>query len=169
MFTVVFTKRLASRPPGFDWYHSGGMEKISKAANRRTVFEEHFWQRQNAFLGFVNNAVNVFGDIDLFPRCVTQQVTPLVSLVSSHDITCLCLQNAGPEVRWVDCGRPVFRFGVRMTSTIYTKDQHLHNFFSHCQKMDLNSSIAVDYGTTNQLKVHNITMVLYLKSRLCNY
>ncbi|KAK4319158.1 hypothetical protein Pmani_009878 [Petrolisthes manimaculis] len=36
---------------------------------------------------------------------------------------------AGPEVRWVDNQKNVFRMSMRLVSTILSPDQHLHNFF----------------------------------------
>ena len=72
VFTVLFTKRPAWRLRGFDWYHSGGMEKIPKAVNRRTVFEESSCRRQNACIFLWIALLMLFGDIDLFPCCVTQ-------------------------------------------------------------------------------------------------
>ncbi|KAI0241477.1 Dedicator of cytokinesis protein 9 [Lamellibrachia satsuma] len=60
--------------------------------------------------------------------------------------------NVGPDVRWVDSGRPLFKFNLGLVSTIYTKDQHLHNFFAHCQKMMSQPSLAADFETNNKLK-----------------
>ncbi|XP_076841659.1 dedicator of cytokinesis protein 9 [Brachyhypopomus gauderio] len=42
-------------------------------------------------------------------------------------------QHAGPEVRWVDGGKPLFKVSTHLVSTVYTQDQHLHNFFQHCE------------------------------------
>ncbi|XP_069940326.1 dedicator of cytokinesis protein 9 isoform X3 [Cherax quadricarinatus] len=36
---------------------------------------------------------------------------------------------AGPEVRWVDNQKNVFRVSMRLVSTVLSADQHLHNFF----------------------------------------
>ncbi|XP_042890658.1 dedicator of cytokinesis protein 9-like isoform X3 [Penaeus japonicus] len=36
---------------------------------------------------------------------------------------------AGPEVRWVDSQKNVFRVSMRLVSTVLSGDQHLHNFF----------------------------------------
>ncbi|XP_076061952.1 dedicator of cytokinesis protein Ziz isoform X2 [Oratosquilla oratoria] len=36
---------------------------------------------------------------------------------------------AGPEVRWVDSQKNVFRVSLRLVSTVLSGDQHLHNFF----------------------------------------
>ncbi|KAJ8252909.1 hypothetical protein GJAV_G00206900 [Gymnothorax javanicus] len=45
-------------------------------------------------------------------------------------------KHTGPEVKWVDGGKPLFKVGTHLVSTVYTQDQHLHNFFQHCQSTD---------------------------------
>ncbi|XP_051998403.1 dedicator of cytokinesis protein 9-like isoform X2 [Xyrauchen texanus] len=37
------------------------------------------------------------------------------------------------EVKWVDGGRSLLKISTQLVSTVYTQDQHLHNFFHHCQ------------------------------------
>ncbi|XP_061394284.1 dedicator of cytokinesis protein 9 isoform X1 [Musca vetustissima] len=44
-------------------------------------------------------------------------------------------QNCGPEVQWIDNQRPLFAVALRMDSTVHTADQHLHNFFVHCERL----------------------------------
>uniref|UniRef100_A0A671WCM0 Dedicator of cytokinesis 9 n=1 Tax=Sparus aurata TaxID=8175 RepID=A0A671WCM0_SPAAU len=44
-------------------------------------------------------------------------------------------KHSGPEVKWVDGGRPLFKVSSHLVSTVYTQDQHLHNFFHHCQSV----------------------------------
>uniref|UniRef100_A0A8C5CC43 Dedicator of cytokinesis 9b n=1 Tax=Gadus morhua TaxID=8049 RepID=A0A8C5CC43_GADMO len=44
--------------------------------------------------------------------------------------------NSGPDVKWVDGGKALFKVSTHLVSTIYTQDQHLHNFFHHCQRME---------------------------------
>uniref|UniRef100_A0AAX7V425 Dedicator of cytokinesis 9 n=1 Tax=Astatotilapia calliptera TaxID=8154 RepID=A0AAX7V425_ASTCA len=41
--------------------------------------------------------------------------------------------HLGPEVKWVDGGKPLFKVSTHLVSTVYTQDQHLHNFFHYCQ------------------------------------
>ncbi|XP_075153497.1 dedicator of cytokinesis protein Ziz isoform X2 [Haematobia irritans] len=43
--------------------------------------------------------------------------------------------NCGPEVQWIDNQRPLFAVSLRMDSTVHTADQHLHNFFVHCERL----------------------------------
>ncbi|XP_061082235.1 dedicator of cytokinesis protein 9-like isoform X3 [Conger conger] len=42
-------------------------------------------------------------------------------------------KHSGAEVKWVDSGKPLLKVSTHLVSTIYTQDQHLHNFFHHCQ------------------------------------
>uniref|UniRef100_T1J4R8 Dedicator of cytokinesis protein 9 n=1 Tax=Strigamia maritima TaxID=126957 RepID=T1J4R8_STRMM len=68
---------------------------------------------------------------------------------------------SGPEIRWVDNQKQLFRVDFRLVSTIYTKDQHLHNFFAHMQRM-VESRIPVGEGETcKNLKVtHQMSKAL---------
>ncbi|XP_046338287.2 dedicator of cytokinesis protein 9-like isoform X11 [Haliotis rufescens] len=61
-------------------------------------------------------------------------------------------KNSGPDIKWVEGGRSLFKLGIRLMSTIYTQDQHLHNFFQQCQKMESDTSLAVDMNSVNKLK-----------------
>ncbi|XP_039546684.1 dedicator of cytokinesis protein 9 isoform X4 [Pimephales promelas] len=45
-------------------------------------------------------------------------------------------QHNGQEVKWVDGGRPLLKVSTQLVSTVYTQDQHLHNFFHHCQSIE---------------------------------
>ncbi|XP_063232760.1 dedicator of cytokinesis protein 9 isoform X1 [Bacillus rossius redtenbacheri] len=42
---------------------------------------------------------------------------------------------AGPDVSWIDGQRHIFGVCLQLVSTVATKDQHLHNLFSHTEKM----------------------------------
>ncbi|KAG7463763.1 hypothetical protein MATL_G00180100 [Megalops atlanticus] len=52
--------------------------------------------------------------------------------LSSHEGV---VKHSGPEIKWVDGGKPLFKVSTHLVSTVYTQDQHLHNFFHHCQSM----------------------------------
>ncbi|XP_052461583.1 dedicator of cytokinesis protein 9 isoform X4 [Carassius gibelio] len=45
-------------------------------------------------------------------------------------------KHTGQEVKWVDGGRPLLKVSTQLVSTVYTQDQHLHNFFHHCQSIE---------------------------------
>uniref|UniRef100_A0A8C9XZ85 Dedicator of cytokinesis 9 n=1 Tax=Sander lucioperca TaxID=283035 RepID=A0A8C9XZ85_SANLU len=61
-------------------------------------------------------------------------------------------KHSGPEVKWVDGGKPLFKVSTHLVSTVYTQDQHLHNFFHHCQ------------STASATQVSGGELVKYLKS-----
>ncbi|XP_053295467.1 dedicator of cytokinesis protein 9 isoform X2 [Pleuronectes platessa] len=60
--------------------------------------------------------------------------------------------GSGPEVKWVDGGKPLFKVSAHLVSTVYTQDQHLHNFFHHCESV------------TSAAQVPGGELVKYLKS-----
>ncbi|XP_074845616.1 dedicator of cytokinesis protein 9 isoform X2 [Carettochelys insculpta] len=61
-------------------------------------------------------------------------------------------KHCGLEIKWVDGGKPLLKVSTHLVSTVYTQDQHLHNFFEYCQKTE---SGAQALGTE---------LVKYLKS-----
>ncbi|XP_017153325.1 dedicator of cytokinesis protein 11 isoform X3 [Drosophila miranda] len=44
-------------------------------------------------------------------------------------------QNCGPDIQWIDNQRPLYTVTLRLDSTVLTADQHLHNFFAHCERL----------------------------------
>uniref|UniRef100_A0A4W4H8R8 Dedicator of cytokinesis 9b n=1 Tax=Electrophorus electricus TaxID=8005 RepID=A0A4W4H8R8_ELEEL len=64
----------------------------------------------------------------------------------------LSSQDERNKVKWVDGGRPLFRVSTHLVSTVYTQDQHLHNFFHHCQKMAPGSEHAPEAELVKYLK-----------------
>uniref|UniRef100_A0A6Q2YUV2 Dedicator of cytokinesis 9b n=1 Tax=Esox lucius TaxID=8010 RepID=A0A6Q2YUV2_ESOLU len=46
------------------------------------------------------------------------------------------VKHSGPEIKWVDGGKPLFKLSTHLVSTVHTQDQHLHNFFHHWQNME---------------------------------
>ncbi|XP_076872027.1 LOW QUALITY PROTEIN: dedicator of cytokinesis protein 9 [Brachyhypopomus gauderio] len=73
---------------------------------------------------------------------------PAGYLSSQEDIN----KHSNPEVKWVSGGCPLFRVSTHLVSTIYTQDQHLHNFFHHCQKMTSGSEQATEAELVKYLK-----------------
>uniref|UniRef100_A0A3Q1I7Y3 Dedicator of cytokinesis 9b n=1 Tax=Anabas testudineus TaxID=64144 RepID=A0A3Q1I7Y3_ANATE len=45
-------------------------------------------------------------------------------------------KHSSSEIKWVEGGKPLFKVSTHLVSTVYTQDQHLHNFFHHCQSME---------------------------------
>ena len=76
------------------------------------------------------------------------------------------LQSSVTEVKWVDGGKPLFKIKLQLNSTIYTKDQHLHMFFFHCQKM---MATPTPTDSLNKLKVRMSNMKLVKKIFLSSY
>ncbi|XP_077599633.1 dedicator of cytokinesis protein 9-like [Stigmatopora nigra] len=46
-------------------------------------------------------------------------------------------KHSGLEIKWVDGGKPLFKVSGHLVSTIYSQDQHLHNFFHHCESTNM--------------------------------
>ncbi|CAN9498341.1 unnamed protein product [Ophioblennius macclurei] len=51
-------------------------------------------------------------------------------------------KHSGLEIKWVDGGKPLFKVSTHLVSTVYTQDQHLHNFFHHCQSMEVSAQAS---------------------------
>ncbi|XP_053212852.1 dedicator of cytokinesis protein 9-like isoform X2 [Panonychus citri] len=50
---------------------------------------------------------------------------------------------SGPEIRWVDGGRELFKVGFKFVSSIFPSDPHLHSFLVHVDKiLDMKRSEA---------------------------
>ncbi|KAM8872503.1 dedicator of cytokinesis protein 9 isoform 1-T1 [Synchiropus picturatus] len=65
-----------------------------------------------------------------------------------HDVVS---KHSSPEIKWVDGGKALFKVSTHLVSTVYTQDQHLHNFFHHCQNMEM-SEQAAEGGLVKFLK-----------------
>lgn len=53
-------------------------------------------------------------------------------------------QNAGPDIQWIENQRPIFTVTYRLDSTVLTTDQHLHNLFTHAERiLQQNKSTAL--------------------------
>ncbi|XP_078311760.1 dedicator of cytokinesis protein 9-like isoform X10 [Crassostrea virginica] len=69
-----------------------------------------------------------------------------------------------PDIKWVDNGKQIFRVRVQLHSTVYTKDQHLHNFFYHCQKIENALVPGTDVESLNKLKsLHAVDVLTYVQ------
>ncbi|KAG7235399.1 hypothetical protein INR49_002710 [Caranx melampygus] len=51
-------------------------------------------------------------------------------------------KHSSSEIKWVDGGKPLFKVSTHLVSTVYTQDQHLHNFFHHCQSMEMSEQAS---------------------------
>ncbi|KAL3847595.1 hypothetical protein ACJMK2_018498 [Sinanodonta woodiana] len=69
-----------------------------------------------------------------------------------------------PDLKLIEGGKPLFKVKLLLRSTVHTKDQHLHNFFFHCQKMLSTSSPSVDIEVINKLKsLHAVDVSTYIQ------
>ncbi|XP_061089370.1 dedicator of cytokinesis protein 9-like isoform X1 [Conger conger] len=69
-------------------------------------------------------------------RVITnEQQIPVSASLPAGYLSCQegVTKHSGPEIKWVDGGKPLFKVSTHLVSTVYAQDQHLHNFFHHCQ------------------------------------
>uniref|UniRef100_A0A4W5NWI2 Dedicator of cytokinesis 9 n=1 Tax=Hucho hucho TaxID=62062 RepID=A0A4W5NWI2_9TELE len=57
-------------------------------------------------------------------------------------LSCQEVVSKHPEIKWVDGGKPLFKVSTHLVSTVYTQDQHLHNFFGQCQSTESAAQVA---------------------------
>ncbi|XP_077987576.1 dedicator of cytokinesis protein 9-like [Glandiceps talaboti] len=84
---------------------------------------------------------------------VDEIVVPVACALPSGYLSCKNLglgKSTGPEIKWVEGGKPLFKVHNRVVSTVYTKDIHVHNFFSHSQVFANDKAHSVEMCT--QLK-----------------
>lgn len=61
--------------------------------------------------------------------------------------------HIGPDIRWVDGGKPLFRVRLRLISSAFTTEGRLQSFFQGCQKLqkvDLPTSSSLKSGTSEE-------------------
>ncbi|XP_055947475.1 dedicator of cytokinesis protein 9-like isoform X4 [Argiope bruennichi] len=58
---------------------------------------------------------------------------------------------SGPEIRWVDGGKELFKVSFILVSTVNSKDHHLHNFFSQCQRLRESKIPEIEANNSNKL------------------
>ncbi|XP_022797946.1 dedicator of cytokinesis protein 11-like [Stylophora pistillata] len=63
----------------------------------------------------------------------------------------------GPDLKWVDKEKPLFKVSTRLVSTVNTLDLEVDNFFRHCQRFD--GSPAMDIEMVKLLKLLNAVAV----------
>lgn len=77
-------------------------------------------------------------------------------------------QNCGPDIQWIDNQRPLYSVGLRLDSTVLTADQHLHNFFAHCERLLEGGKTGALPAETETCKILKATHAIDMKS-LINY
>ncbi|XP_015750585.1 PREDICTED: dedicator of cytokinesis protein 9-like, partial [Acropora digitifera] len=63
-------------------------------------------------------------------------------------------KTTGPELKWVDKEKPLFKVYTKLVSTVNTKDPEVDNFFRHCQKFD--GTPSTDIEMVKLLKVRTV-------------
>ncbi|XP_064541886.1 dedicator of cytokinesis protein 9 isoform X3 [Drosophila montana] len=72
--------------------------------------------------------------------CLEEQLLPVAATLPVGYLSIQPLgwgkgQNCGPDIQWIDNQRALYSVGLRLDSTVLTSDQHLHNFFAHCERL----------------------------------
>ncbi|EDV99138.1 GH13199 [Drosophila grimshawi] len=71
--------------------------------------------------------------------CLEEQLLPVAATLPVGYLSIQPLGwgkgNCGPDIQWIDNQRPLYNVGLRLDSTVLTADQHLHNFFAHCERL----------------------------------
>uniref|UniRef100_A0A4W5PA70 Dedicator of cytokinesis 9 n=1 Tax=Hucho hucho TaxID=62062 RepID=A0A4W5PA70_9TELE len=67
---------------------------------------------------------------------------PVAANLPAGYLSCQEGVSKHPEIKWVDGGKPLFKVSTHLVSTVYTQDQHLHNFFAHCQSTESAAQVA---------------------------
>ncbi|XP_038136165.1 dedicator of cytokinesis protein 9-like isoform X7 [Cyprinodon tularosa] len=73
-------------------------------------------------------------------------------------------KHVSPEVKWVDGGKPLFKVSTHLVSTVYTQDQHLHNFFHHCQSISSAAELVKYLKSLHAMESH--VMIKFLPTIL---
>ncbi|XP_043640417.1 dedicator of cytokinesis protein 9 isoform X1 [Drosophila teissieri] len=77
-------------------------------------------------------------------------------------------QNCGPDIQWIDNQRNLYTVGLRLDSTVLTADQHLHNFFGHCERLLEGGKTGAVPAETETCKILKAAHAIDMKS-LINY
>ncbi|CAB4020820.1 Hypothetical predicted protein, partial [Paramuricea clavata] len=77
-------------------------------------------------------------------------------------------KNIGPDVRWLDGGKPLLKISTKVVSTVHTQDVHVDSLFRHLQEAD--GTPASERETSNSLKhlfvADNSVIIKYLPTIL---
>lgn len=112
-------------------------------------------ERRAAVLGrrcLASSSVNTAGRISELRIFGTRQGGKSSSIRPISLLRYCLFQYSGPDVKWVDGGRPLFRVLSRLASTVLTRDLNLQTFFNNCQRLKDNGTLA-DAGSPDRTKV----------------
>ncbi|XP_061154329.1 dedicator of cytokinesis protein 9-like isoform X2 [Syngnathus typhle] len=84
---------------------------------------------------------------------MSEQQLPVAAHLPAGYLSCqdAITKHSTLDIKWVDGGKPLFKVSTHLVSTIYTQDQHLHNFFNHCESLKV-SEQATEGGLVKFLK-----------------
>nr|XP_032833671.1 dedicator of cytokinesis protein 9 isoform X1 [Petromyzon marinus] len=131
----------------FSFFHIS-CEVSGKAATKKREAVET--QVGYAWLPLLRDGRVVSGEVPL-----SASASLPAGYLASND-TAGATKHVGPDIRWVDGGKQVFRVATHLVSTIYTQDQHLHNFFSYCER--------AEEAETGGAPLNEGELIKYLKS-----
>ncbi|CAN0290885.1 unnamed protein product [Lampetra fluviatilis] len=131
----------------FSFFHIS-CEVSGKAATKKREAVET--QVGYAWLPLLRDGRVVSGEVQL-----SASASLPAGYLASND-TAGATKHVGPDIRWVDGGKQVFRVATHLVSTIYTQDQHLHNFFSYCER--------AEEAETGGAPLNEGELIKYLKS-----
>ena len=75
------------------------------------------------------------------------------------------LQGSGPDIRWVEGGRPLFKVRVKLVSSVFSTESKVQGFFQACQKLEKWGTLG-DVNEANQTKVDSCIFVPLLVTTL---
>nr|XP_042902706.1 dedicator of cytokinesis protein 9 isoform X1 [Parasteatoda tepidariorum] len=76
---------------------------------------------------------------------------------------------SGPEIRWVDTGKELFKVSFILVSTVNSADQHLHNFFAQCQRLRESKLPDLDDVSMSKPEDSSVTSVSEAGRELSKY
>ncbi|XP_070133933.1 dedicator of cytokinesis protein 9 isoform X4 [Drosophila bipectinata] len=105
--------------------------------------------------------------------CLEEQLLPVAATLPVGYLSIQPLgwgkgQNCGPDIQWIDNQRNLYTVALRLDSTVLTADQHLHNFFAHCERLLEGGKTGAVPAETETCKILKAAHAIDMKS-LINY
>ncbi|XP_037029406.1 dedicator of cytokinesis protein 9-like isoform X1 [Bradysia coprophila] len=113
------------------------------------------------------------GKINIDEQCIPVAATLPPGYLAIQPLGLGKGQNAGPDIQWIDNQKPLFSVTFKLNSTVLTTDQHLHNLFSHTERIlqqPKTSAIPAETETCKILKaahaIHLSAVITFLPTIL---
>lgn len=74
------------------------------------------------------------------------------------------MQNAGPDIQWIEGQRTLFTVAFHLDSTVHSTDQHLHNLFDHIDRVMAQTKPAGQRTETETCKVLKAAHAVHVTS-----